>query len=180
LGIAEQLAQSDPANAGWQRDLSVSYNKLADVLLSIGERDQAMENYQKSLGIAEQLAQSDPANAGWQRDLSVSYNKLADVLLSIGERDPAMENYQKSLRIFEKLAQSDPVNTGWQTDLVISYYKIGDLLAAGNAKVVGKAKSHFNKALDIVKRLQSQGKLNADQQGWIAALKEEIAKLEGN
>ena len=31
LGIAERLAKSDLGNAGWQRDLSVSYSKLATV-----------------------------------------------------------------------------------------------------------------------------------------------------
>ena len=31
LVVFERLAQSDPGNAGWQRDLSVSYAKLADV-----------------------------------------------------------------------------------------------------------------------------------------------------
>jgi hypothetical protein len=28
LGIAERLAKADPGNAGWQRDLSVSHNKI--------------------------------------------------------------------------------------------------------------------------------------------------------
>ena len=32
----ERLAKSDPDNAGWQRDLSVSYNKVGDVLESAG------------------------------------------------------------------------------------------------------------------------------------------------
>jgi hypothetical protein len=31
LAIAERLAKSDLGNAGWQRDLSVSYSKLATV-----------------------------------------------------------------------------------------------------------------------------------------------------
>jgi hypothetical protein len=31
LSIAEQLAQADPGNAGWQRDLSVSCVKLAEI-----------------------------------------------------------------------------------------------------------------------------------------------------
>ena len=31
LAIADRLAKSDPGNADWQRDLSVSYNKVGDV-----------------------------------------------------------------------------------------------------------------------------------------------------
>jgi tetratricopeptide (TPR) repeat protein len=30
-GVAERLAEADPGNAGWQRDLSVSHNKIGDV-----------------------------------------------------------------------------------------------------------------------------------------------------
>jgi len=33
LAIRERLAKADPGNASWQRDLSVSYAKLADVNL---------------------------------------------------------------------------------------------------------------------------------------------------
>ena len=32
LAIADRLAKSDPGNAGWQRDLSVSHGRIAIVL----------------------------------------------------------------------------------------------------------------------------------------------------
>jgi hypothetical protein len=34
LAIAERLAKADPGNAGWQRDLSVSNERLGDVFLA--------------------------------------------------------------------------------------------------------------------------------------------------
>jgi hypothetical protein len=34
LAIADRMAKADPGNAGWQRDLSVSYNEVADVLVA--------------------------------------------------------------------------------------------------------------------------------------------------
>ena len=75
----ERLAQSDPGNAGWQRDLWVSYNKVGDVQVAQGDLAGALKSYRDGLAIAERLAQSDPGNAGWQRDLSVSYNRVGDV-----------------------------------------------------------------------------------------------------
>ena len=78
LAIAERLAQSDPGNAGWQRDLSVSYEKAGNVQMAQGDLAGALKSYSGSLAIAERLAQSDPGNAGWQRDLAVSYAKLAE------------------------------------------------------------------------------------------------------
>jgi hypothetical protein len=43
LAIAERLAHSDPGNAGWQRDLSVSYNKIGDVLVAQGNLPEARD-----------------------------------------------------------------------------------------------------------------------------------------
>jgi hypothetical protein len=41
LAIAERLAKSDPGNAGWQRDLSVSYAKLGSTFRLAGEKAKA-------------------------------------------------------------------------------------------------------------------------------------------
>ena len=68
----------------WQRDLSVSYDNVGDVLEAQGNLAEALKSYQDSLAISERLAKADPSNAGWQRDLSVSYNKVGDVLLDAG------------------------------------------------------------------------------------------------
>ena len=37
LAISERLAKADPGNAGWQRDLSVAYEKVGDVLKAPGK-----------------------------------------------------------------------------------------------------------------------------------------------
>jgi hypothetical protein len=76
LAIVERLANSDPSNAGWQRDLSVSYQKVGEVEVEQGQYAQALDSYQHDLAIARRLAESDPSNGLWQRDLSQSYAKL--------------------------------------------------------------------------------------------------------
>jgi tetratricopeptide (TPR) repeat protein len=77
LAIAGHLATSDPGNADWQRDLSVSYDRVGDVQKAQGNLAGALKSYTDSLAIGDRLAASDPGNADWQRDLSVSYNKVA-------------------------------------------------------------------------------------------------------
>jgi tetratricopeptide repeat protein len=72
LVIRERLAKSDPGNAGWQRDLSVSYNKIGDVQRAQGDLAGALTSYRDSLVLFDRLAKSDHGNTGWQRDLSVS------------------------------------------------------------------------------------------------------------
>ena len=76
LAIRDRLAKSDPANAGWQRDLSVSYEKVGNVRVAQGNLPEALTPYQASLAIADRLAKSDPDNAGFQNDLSLSYDRV--------------------------------------------------------------------------------------------------------
>ena len=75
-----QLAAQDPSNAEWQRDLSVSYDRIGDVLGAQGSGEEALTAYRDSLEIRQRLAAQDPSNAQWQTDLVVSYWKLAQLL----------------------------------------------------------------------------------------------------
>jgi hypothetical protein len=77
-------AAADPTNTGWQRDLSVSHNRLGDLARAAGDLPAATGHYQAALTIRERLAAADPTNTGWQRDLSVSHNKLGDLARAAG------------------------------------------------------------------------------------------------
>jgi len=79
MDIISRLAEADPDNAGWQRDLSVSHNKIGDVRVEQGDLSGALESYRASMAIRERLAEADPNNAGWQRDYAVNLSKLAGI-----------------------------------------------------------------------------------------------------
>jgi len=49
LSISERLAEADPGNADWQRELSVSHNKIGDALRAQGNLTQALESYRAAL-----------------------------------------------------------------------------------------------------------------------------------
>jgi predicted negative regulator of RcsB-dependent stress response len=123
---AEQAAR----RTGDERDLSVSHDKIGDVLVAQGDRAGALESYRAGHAIRETLAGRDPGNAEWQRDLSVSHNKIGDVLVAQGERAGALASYRAGLAIRETLADRDPGNTQWQRDLSVSHDRIGDVLVA--------------------------------------------------
>ena len=80
MKITADRADRDPANTQWQRDLSVSHDRIGDVLVAQGDGPGALAAYRKGLAIHEALAQRDPANTQWQRDLSVSHDRIGDVL----------------------------------------------------------------------------------------------------
>ena len=53
LAIAERLAAGDPGNAGWQRNLSISHEKIGDVRVDQGDLGGALQAYEAGLAIAE-------------------------------------------------------------------------------------------------------------------------------
>ena len=118
------LGAADPTNAGWQRDLSVSQNKIGEVLLAQGDLAGALAAYPAGLAIRERLAAADPTNAGWQRDLSVSQDNVGEVLRAQGDLAGALAAYRAGLAIRERLAAADPTNAGWQRDLWVSCWSI--------------------------------------------------------
>ena len=79
MAVQARLAIADPSNAGWQRDLSVSHNKIGDVLRAQGDLAGALKAYREDMAVAARLATADPSNADWQRDLYVSYWRMADI-----------------------------------------------------------------------------------------------------
>jgi hypothetical protein len=79
LDIRVRLAAADPANTQWQRDLSVSHERLGEVAAAAGELARARAAYQASLDIAVRLAAADPANAQWQSDLAYVQRKIREL-----------------------------------------------------------------------------------------------------
>ena len=70
LAISERLADSDPANTGWQWELAGAYSRVGNVALARGDLTGAGRVFSQSLAISERLAGLDPANTGWQWELA--------------------------------------------------------------------------------------------------------------
>jgi tetratricopeptide (TPR) repeat protein len=158
----ETRAQADPTNTGWQRDLSVSHNRMGDLARAAGDLDGARSAYQEAMTIRARLAASDPTNTDWQRDLSISHNKMGDLARVAGDLDGARSAYQEAMAITARLAASDPTNTDWQRDLSISHNRMGDL--AREAGDLDGARTAYQEAMAITARLAASDPTNTDWQ----------------
>ena len=131
--IMERLVAARPDNATWRRDLSLSQDKIDDVLLAQGNFNQALENFHAALTTRQLLAGTDPENREWQRNLSVSHNKVGDAFNAQGNLKAALESYLVGYGIAHDLAGTAPDNVQWQIDLAACQHRIGGiLLAVGN------------------------------------------------
>ena len=151
LAIAEKLAAGHPERPDWQRDVSVSLERIGDVLKDGGDGKAALENYRRALAIREKLAAGHPERPDWQRDVSLSLGRIGNVLQDGGDGKAALENYRRALAIREKLAAGHPERPDWQRDVSVSLERIGNVLQDGGD---GKAAlENYRRALAIAEKL---------------------------
>ena len=110
LEIAEKLCAFDPPNLTYQRDFSISLNKLGDMRTRAGEHALALELYSKALAVREGMLAQDKENMTLWFDRSTSHNKVGDALAALGRCDEALPQYQAALRIRRTLRAGMPGN----------------------------------------------------------------------
>src|SRR5262249_9457403 len=132
-------------NAQWRRDLSISYERIGDILLKTGRKEQALLSFKSSFEIRKQLADADPGNLKRQRDLAVMYGRMGDLMLEVQRKEEGIQALRASLAIRERLAAADPGNILWQTDLVIALRRL--------ARAGDDPRARLARALDIARRL---------------------------
>jgi hypothetical protein len=65
LAIRVRLAEADPSNSEAQRDLSVSYERLGDLMQAVGNTGEAERFYRGGLAIAESAPGRDAQLIEW-------------------------------------------------------------------------------------------------------------------
>jgi tetratricopeptide (TPR) repeat protein len=170
------LLERDPDHTGYQRDVSVTYDRIGDVRAARGDLTGALENYRRGLEIAEALVARAPNNDAWQRDLSVSHDRIADVLVKLGDLEGALASYRMGLAIAEALAAGNPDSTQRQWDLSVSCERTGDVLAAQGK--LGEAVEAYRRGLAIAEGLAARDAANIGWQRDLAVSYHKAGELE--
>ncbi len=88
------LQNKAPENQIYQRALAYTYTTLGDSYKSLGQLDQAEENYRAGLDISTQIAQLAPDNASVQNDLAIDRMNLGQLLMNQGNATEAERLWQ--------------------------------------------------------------------------------------
>jgi|GEM_PF-3722151 len=154
------------------RDLSVSIEKLGDVLRHLNDGPGAGAHYAESLDLRERLAAGDPDNVQARRDLGVSLGKLGGVRFNgLGEANKrgALDYFRKAFDVFKTIAEAEPNDSEAQRDYSVGYNQLGDALAAlGNRE---EAIAQYERAIEIRRAL------SASQPGDIQTQRDLIVSL---
>jgi hypothetical protein len=68
-----------PGNAGWQRELAVSYSRLAYASKKAGDKSEALEALRQGQAIMVRMTSLSPDNAPWKRDLAWIDRQIAEL-----------------------------------------------------------------------------------------------------
>ena len=96
------MAGAYPDNPECQRDVSVTLNKVGDLLADRGEVGAALDHYTRSLHIHERLAGAHPDNPRYQAAVAVSAYKVAGALESVGDAS-AIDYWSKTHQVLAAL-----------------------------------------------------------------------------
>ncbi len=173
LAIREQISAAEPGNADWQRNLSVSYVKIGDVLgFTEGKLEDALQAYRNGLIVAQRLAESDVSNRQWEFDISVLHERIGQVLRDQGKLDDALNSQRAGLSIRQKLAVLDPTNVEWQHGLATSRNDIADVLMDQGKSA--DALQFYRNALVTLERLRALDRNNTKWQSDLGVVQEHI------
>jgi len=162
LEICRRLAEKDPTNAGWQRELALAHSRVGDVLQAQGKLGEAQAAFGEYLEISRRLVEQDPTSAGWQRDLAVAHSRVGEVLQAQGKLGEAQAAFGEMLEINRWLAEKDPTNADWQRELAVAHGRVGEVLQA--QEKLGEAQAAFGEMLEINRRLAEKDPANTDWQ----------------
>jgi tetratricopeptide (TPR) repeat protein len=170
------LAEREPRNLRWQRDASVTYDRIGDFLLAAGQLDLALESYRKSLALCEALAGREPDNVRWRHDLSVAHDRIGETLDVKGDLNDAIESFRRGLALAESLMHREPDRPERRWDVSASLDRIGDvLLAKGNTE---EALAAWRRGLEIAEAAADAEPLRTGWQRDLAASCHKVGTLE--
>ncbi len=175
--LCDSLA-GESGDAVSRHDQATAYNRLGDVKMEMGQVPPAVEFYKKSLAVSEVLAANRDNEQGRQ-DLSLVLDKLAQASLKAKSPSEAREYYLQKLAVDEAAAKAAPESRLWQHQTL---WSLSGLAACeADLELHAESAGHWQRALEIIERLQKAGDLMGENQKDLPAriraqIQEESAK----
>ena len=130
LAIREALVAGAPGKVEFQRQLAVSYTKLADILWIGTDMTGALDAYGKALEINRRVAAAAPDDDQVRYDLALAHGKFGYLLGANDRAAEALEHTRRGVVLMEELAAADPDDTKLQSELARAYDREAEVITA--------------------------------------------------
>jgi tetratricopeptide (TPR) repeat protein len=162
LERARELAEHYRDDPEWQRELTVTLNRLGSIARSGGEAAEALKEYNEAVGIMRPIADRDPNNQTWRRELAISLDGIGDVKSQTGDGRSALAAYDEGLAIVRDLAQQHPDDPELQRQIAVRLIETGDMrLTSGDAAA---AVADYQQGQTIARKLVEKDPRNTQWQ----------------
>jgi serine/threonine-protein kinase len=131
------------------------YN-IGTVQIRTGDREAALQSFERSLGFRSELALTHPSVADYRENLGESYREIAWVLVEAHQNAKALPYIEKSIEIFQKLVQAHPDHADYRSDLGLCWNSLGCL--HDEARDNAKALREFEQAVNELERAANMSK----------------------
>jgi len=144
------LADDNPDELAFRRDLAGLYNRTGDLLESAGQPAEAVAYIAQAIVVLEKLTHDNPEMPAYRADLAQSYEYLARYLPQIGRTEEAESNARKALAIRKQLFVESPQVTQYLAELAFSLLQVASSVADRDP---AEAEKLFRRALEITEQL---------------------------
>ncbi len=110
LLIRKKLSSYAPDEVHHTLALASSHMKIADLSVTSGKMQAALENYDSAVAAIEAEHQKNPNDQNVKRELARAYAKLGQGILRTGSISKSLENYERAADILKEVAVADPTN----------------------------------------------------------------------
>lgn len=177
LAIAQKLAEKDPANLEWRRDVASKLTKIGDALAKKPQPDLdgAVARFDAALGFLNDLAVQQPDNNVVLSNLAHAHNRKAQLLSNQADHNEAITEFHFDIAIQKQLVDKDPGNVFWLSVLAADFRAFGNFL-----KSVGDldgALAQYSNELQIREKLVNKDPNNGEWKSRLQDCKTRIENL---
>jgi tetratricopeptide (TPR) repeat protein len=163
LLIRKQIAHNALTEEAW-RDVAISLSRMAETLMSLHRREEAITSYDESLQILQNAMRLQPQNSDWQRECGLIHERIGIIYGEQAEWASALPHYEVALKLLAQLVEYDKTNVSFINDAYRGYSHVGEALVQLNQ--TKEALNVFQKGLALAK---DQCAAQIDQTSWQAA-----------
>lgn len=161
LEYLDKLALENQQDTSLQMELAEGYDQIANIqggLVSnhLGNREAALESYQKALAIKERLVAIEPSNKIFRQQLGITYFNIAKIFYVQANMQESIITTQKSVEILEQLFKENPQDSAIKYSLTNAFMLKGVL-----SGLLGKEEESFRITTEALK--MSEELVNEDR-----------------
>jgi tetratricopeptide (TPR) repeat protein/tRNA A-37 threonylcarbamoyl transferase component Bud32 len=147
----QNLVDSEPAAPEWRRRLADTLTDRAQILFTLGRRDESLAVLERATAMTRVLADTLVDNHELQLDLGTRYRLLSQILAADGDTEGARRASDDDLEICTRVARADATNSNARLALLEGYTWRGHLLM--NEGDLGAAEQAMRSAVRVGDRL---------------------------